>query len=104
MRTNNGNVLVFNCHFTTQDKTPCIFPKDISEVKGIDPHGYAEIMFYMSSIIPEPLRQRATRTMRRPIAEGARCVVYNASLDILVQFLRWGTVDISVASGTGGGI
>lgn len=102
MGTSNGNVLVFNCHFTTGNNTECIFPKDVSEVKGLDSYGYAEEMFYLSSEIPEPLRPRAQKTMNRPIERGARCVVYNAKLDTLIQFLRWGTVDISAATGTGG--
>jgi hypothetical protein len=102
LRTDNGNTLVFNCHFTTEKKVPCLFPRHESEVKGIDPHGRAEELFYMSSVIPEPLRLRASRTMRRPIEEGARCVIYNASIDILIQFLRWGTVGINPATEPGG--
>lgn len=101
MKTNNGNVLVFNCHFTTADQRECIFPRDVSEVRGLDPHGYAEAMFYLSSEMPEPLRPEAQSTMRKPIEPGARCVVYNAKLSTLVKFLRWGTVDISAANVTG---
>src|SRR2546428_8198317 len=59
MGTNNGNVLVFNCHFTAENKRVCIFPKDVSEIQDIDTYGYAEQMFYMSSVIPEPLIERA---------------------------------------------
>jgi hypothetical protein len=98
MKTNNGNVLVFNCHFTTADQRECIFPKDVGEVRGLDPHGFAEKMFYLSSEMPEPLRPRAQKTMKKPIDPGARCVVYNAKLSTLVQFLRWGTVDISAGN------
>jgi len=98
-RTNNGNVLIFNCHFTTENKKPCVFPMNEAEVAGIDPYGRAKDMFYMSSSIPEPLRERATRTMLRPIEEGARCVIYNADLDNLVRFLRWGTVGITPTTG-----
>lgn len=102
MGTSNGNVLVFNCHFTTGNSTERIFPKEVSEVQGLDSYNYAEHMFYLSSEIPEPLRPRAQKTMHTPIEAGARCVVYNAKLNTLVRFLRWGTVDISAATGTRG--
>jgi hypothetical protein len=92
-RTNNGNVLVFNCHFTTENKKPCVFPKEERDVYGIDPfYQRAEEIFYMSSIIPEPLRERASKILRKPNESGARCVVYNADLDTLIRFLRWCTV------------
>lgn len=100
--TQNGNVLVFNCHFTTENRTECIFPKNVNEIDGLDPHGYAREMFYLSSEIPETLRRRAEKTMKQPIEVGARCVVYNAKLDTLIRFLRWGTVDISAGTGTRG--
>ncbi len=104
MRTNNGNVLVFNCHFTTEKKRVLVFPKEVSEVKGIDHsgYGYDEQMFYMSSVIPETLRERASREIRRPVQEGARGIIYNASFEVLSQFLRWGTVQIAPVTQTNG--
>jgi hypothetical protein len=102
LHTNNGNVLAFTCHFSDENQPPCVFPSDVGQLRGLDPLGYAEQMFYMSSIIPEPLRERAAREMRRPVDVGARGFIYNATFEILASFLRWGTVDASPITVTGG--
>lgn len=103
MYTNDGNVLVFNCHFTTEKKQPCIFPSQISEVQTIDPeYQSAERMFEISSEIPTPLIERAQKEMRIKVAQGARGVIYNADFDIVAQFFRWGTVQFTHGTATGG--
>jgi hypothetical protein len=99
LRTSNGKTLVFNCHFTKENnQKPCVFPKDIHEVMHLDKYGLAANMFRMSSVIPEPLRQRAIKIMRTPILPGARCFVYNANPTILIDFLRWGTLRVIVTA------
>jgi hypothetical protein len=110
MGTTNGNVLVFNCHFSTNNQQEKVFPKDISEVHSIVPQSpdepyirdYMEQMFYMSSVIPDPLIDRAQREMRKLVPSGAHGVIYNASFEVLAQFLRWGTVQIAPITQTGG--
>jgi hypothetical protein len=102
MGTTNGNTLLFNCHFTHENNhNPCVFPKDISEVKRLDKYGLAANMFRMSSVIPESLRQKASKIMRIPIQPGARCFVYNANPTILLNFLRWGTIRVVLSAATG---
>jgi hypothetical protein len=102
LRTENGATLICNCHITHQKAKPCIFPKDINEVQRnirdaqnesaqIDLR-LVERMFEMSSVIPEALRKRAQVVKRQPIEPGARCFVYNADPDVLIRFLRWGTL------------
>lgn len=92
LHTNHGNVLIYNCHFTHEGAEPCVFPRDITEVRNKTRTRLAERMFYMSSELPERLRAKAQRTMRIPIEAGARCFVYNASPDILLKFLTWTTL------------
>lgn len=92
MGTENGNVLICNCHFTHEKTEPCVFPKDIREVEHLSGSRLAERMFSMSSPIPEELRKRAEHIMRQPVHPGARSFVYNADPDILLKFLRWTTL------------
>jgi hypothetical protein len=92
LSTDNGNVLVCNCHFTHEDNEPCIFPSNIQEVRDRCHSQLAERMFEMSSVIPEVLRRQAEHFMRNPVPHGARCFVYNANPEILVKFLRWTTL------------
>lgn len=92
LQTDNGHVLICNCHFTHKKSQPCIFPKNIKDVHHLANSDLAQPMFEMSSIIPEELRRRAELIMRIPIEPGARCFVYNADPDILVKFLRWTTL------------
>lgn len=104
--TLEGNVLIFNCHFTTSMSQPCIFPASIDELRYLDNEHFqiASQMFEMSSIIPDVWREDAGNIMRgKVLPRGARCFVYNANPDILIKFLRWGTLrKISQTSATGG--
>lgn len=89
--TQQGNILIFNCHFTKELSNPCILPSDVSELVHLDP--LAKDMFDMSSPIPETLRETAGEVAYgKQIKPGARCFVYNANAEILIRFLRWGTV------------
>src|SRR6266702_1460160 len=92
MSTNQGNVLIFNCHFTTEMRQPCIFPTREEDIKNLGSH--ALDMFFMSSVIPSPLREEATDIMPpgQKILYGARSFVYNSNADTLIKFLRWGTI------------
>ncbi len=92
LRTDDGNVLIYNCHVTHEGMKPCVFPNDINEVRTQTRSRQAERMFQMSSVIPETLRQKAQHVMQMPIPAGARCFVYNANPDILLKFLTWTTL------------
>lgn len=90
--TQQGSILIFNCHFTREIGQSCVFPSDVRELAYLH-SPFAEKLFEMSSTIPEPLRQKATRELmlNQPLANTARGFVYNADTDILVKFLNWGT-------------
>lgn len=90
--TEDGNVLIYNCHFTHKRMQPCLFPRDVAEVRQRTNSKQAEYMFHMSSEIPKTLLEKARRVMQMPIEQGARCFVYNANPDILLKFLRWTTM------------
>lgn len=92
MGTDHGNTLIYNCHFTHEQRNPCIFPTTIEEVERSSRSKLAVRMFQMSSVMPEVLRTRAERIMNREISPGARCFVFNADPDTLLKFLIWGTL------------
>ena len=91
--TKEGNILIFNCHFTETMAQPAFFPGDIKDVEHLDEYGLARTMFLMSSTIPQSLREEAAPLLpkRQRLHSQARCFVYNADPDILIKFLRWGT-------------
>jgi hypothetical protein len=92
LRTVNGNVLLCNCHFTHEKYKPCLFPTDVNQIDQVEHRKLVHQMFQMSSVIPEELRERASKDMGLDIQRGARCFVYNANPDQLLRFLSWGTL------------
>lgn len=100
--TTEGEVLIFNCHFTKEKGRAIKFPSTSQEVSHLDAHGFAEAMFKMSSEIPEVLIENAKTLARKPITSKSRCYVYNADSDLLIKFLRWGTVGMKVGTGSVG--
>jgi len=96
--TQQGGTLIFNCHFTTYMGQSHIFPGNVMQVAHLDPP-FASQMFEMSSVIPEPLRQKASAELGlgREAPPGARGFVYNADTNVLVKFLHWGTIGAAIA-------
>ncbi len=86
LATDDGNVLFFNCHLSTTASDAFMFPSN----DEVLPDELARILFRMSSVLPEPIYNRA-------IHEGfelqpkARGMSYNASMVELIKFLDMGT-------------
>ncbi|HEY0754325.1 MAG TPA: hypothetical protein VGD98_10215 [Ktedonobacteraceae bacterium] len=99
METKYGKVLLFNCHFTHERVETCVFPATLQEVRSHTIERQAAYMFDMSSEMPEILRERARAYMQRPIPQGARCFIYNANPEVLLNFLRWTTLGTSEMGG-----
>ena len=95
--TQQGSILIFNCHFTTQMGQSHIFPANAQEVAHLDPP-FASQMFEMSSVIPESLRKKASTEfgLGREVSPGARSLIYNADTNLLVKFLHWGTIGAAI--------
>ena len=87
LKTNDGNVLVYNAHLSEMSAMPVQYPCDESEVP---PDEYAKQMFRMSSIFPDIVVELAAG-MGLSINQGSRGYVYNADMVALVQFLDIGT-------------
>ena len=87
LRTNDGNVLMYNAHLSEVSAMPVQYPSEESEVP---PDAYAAQMFRMSSVFPDPVVEVAAG-MSLPVTQGSRGYVYNADMVTLVQFLDIGT-------------
>ena len=86
LATEDGNVLLLNCHLSMTAAEPFMFP---ASEHGL-PDELARVLFRMSSVLPEPF-------YRHGIMEGfalqpsARGMAFNADMVCLIQFLNMGT-------------
>ena len=87
LRTEVGNVLVFNCHVSETEGETVMFP-GAEEVARLDSR--SRRMHDMSSPLPEPMRQQAV-AFGYTLEEGARGYVLNADFASLINFLNIGT-------------
>lgn len=89
MFTNDGNVILFNIHFTANKSTEeVVCPIEISELSG---NGYAETLFNMSSLLPERYNADISRCLNdnrtgRHVAMGM-----NADATTLIKLMDIGT-------------
>jgi hypothetical protein len=86
LATNDGNVLLFNCHLTSY-RAPAVIFHD-NEQNLVD--DYARQLFYMSSLLPDSFRQAALQQGFR-VSGRTRGFAFNADLVDLVKFLDIGT-------------
>ena len=86
LETNDGNVLLFNCHLSMTKADPFMFPNS-SEIL---PDDYARLLFNMSSEFPEPMYATAVHE-GFDLQSGAKGMVFNADMVSLIKFLNIGT-------------
>ncbi len=84
--TQDGNVLLFNCHLSMTAADPFMFP---ASDMGL-PDDLARVLFYMSSILPEPFYRHGVAE-GFPLQQQARGMAFNADMVCLIQFLNMGT-------------
>lgn len=84
--TNDGNVLLFNCHISSHVGSPIVFPDSKTGL----PDKNAELLFEMSSVLPQGLLAAAQSEGYVAGAE-ARGFAFNAELVDLIRFLDIGT-------------
>jgi len=86
LSTNDGNVLVYNCHISAKPEKPITFA---DTDRGL-PDEFAQMLFEMSSVIPDSIRQEAQKAGLQT-GEHARGFVFNSGLVELVTMLDVGT-------------
>ena len=87
LHTTDGNVLVFNLHIAN-NKHEVIFPHSTTQLLPND--FFAEFLFNISSILPEPLREAATEH-GLPAEPDTRCYGYNAGEATMIRILNFGS-------------
>ena len=86
LATQDGNVLLLNCHLSMTAADPFMFP---AHGEGL-PDELARVLFDMSSILPDPFVRHATMEGFQ-LQSGARGMAFNADMVCLIQFLNMGT-------------
>ncbi len=86
LATEDGNVLLFNCHLSMTAADPFLFP---AADQGL-PDELARGLFHMSSVLPDPFVRHAVGE-GLAIQNGARGMAFNADMVCLIQFLNMGT-------------
>ena len=87
LHTTDGNVLVFNVHIAN-NKHEVIFPHSAAQLIGGD--NFAEFLFNISSILPDPLREEA-KVHGPPAEPDTRCFGYNAGEAAMIRILNFGS-------------
>lgn len=86
LATEDGNVLLFNCHLSMTTAAPFMFP---AAEQGL-PDELARVLFRMSSVLPDPFYRHGMMEGFQ-LQQGARGMAFNADMVCLIQFLNMGT-------------
>jgi len=86
MKSEDGNVLIFNLHISSRSDAPVLYPASADEL----PDDYAKLLFGMSSELPDYMRSFALQE-GISVAPGARGFVFNADIVSVISFLDIGT-------------
>lgn len=86
LASSDGQVLLFNLHLSSKNSTPVEFP-DSDEYL---PDDHARLLYRMSSVLPDYLRQNASNEGIR-VSETTRGFAFNADMVAVIRFLDIGT-------------
>ena len=86
LATNDGPVLLFNCHISRDPIPPVVFPETDADL----PDAFARTLFRVSSPLPESIRTLA-QGEHFNLGENSLGFAFNADLVELIRFLDIGT-------------
>lgn len=86
LKTDDGSVLLFNCHISSRRAAKIEYPADEASL----PDGFARTLFQISSQLPTNFVSAAAQLGVRA-TEGARGFVFNGDPSAIVQFYEIGT-------------
>jgi hypothetical protein len=86
LKTQDGDVLLFNLHLSSSQKSPVVFPD--SDIRLAD--DYARLLFNMSSVLPKKLLA-AAESDGYDVNAHSRGFAFNADLVSVIRFLDIGT-------------
>ena len=84
--TDDGAVLLFNCHISTRRSSKIEYPIDESSL----PDGFARSLYHISSRLPANFLAAAAQ-LGVAATEGSRGFVFNGDPSSIVQFYEIGT-------------
>ena len=87
--TNDGNVLLFNCHLSSEEAGEILFPSS-SEQLHVTGDPNAVTLFNISSVFPESMLEIG-KSLGFNLAHGARGMAFNAEAVGIIKFLDMGT-------------
>lgn len=96
IQTEDGNVLVFNVHIAS-GRNEVLFPHNTERFAD---DLFAQFLFGISSILPEPLRREA-KTQGFDAQAHARCLGYNVTEVELIRMLNFSTLHLLGSGGEG---
>lgn len=85
--TQDGDLLLFNCHLSSSTSDPVLLPKG-EEALSDD---FSKLLFRMSSALPDKLRQMA-EVKNLPSSPGTRGMAFNADGTRMLLLISVGTV------------
>jgi uncharacterized protein YegL len=86
LATDDGNLLLLNCHISNTTVQPIVFPDSDADL----PDTFSKSLFSISSILPASMRELA-RAEGFSLGPEARGFAFNADLVELIRFLDIGT-------------
>jgi len=86
LSTDDGNLLLFNCHLSERDDPRLVFPAHEFDIEGPD----SRLLFRMSSVLPEPCVQQAAAS-GYTLDANARGMMFNADASCLSHLIQIGT-------------
>lgn len=86
LSTNDGSVLLFNCHISDKQASSVVFPDKESAL----PDEFARSLYNISSLLPEGVRNAASAE-GFAVSPQSRGFAFNADLVELIRFLDIGT-------------
>jgi hypothetical protein len=86
MKSDDGNVLLFNLHVSSQVGAPVLYPDGPQGLAD----DYAKLLFEMSSVLPDYMRSFALQE-GMSVSPNARGFVFNADIVSVISFLDIGT-------------
>ncbi len=87
LSSEDGEVLLFNLHLSTQNEPPVEYPAHEDQ---LPPNPFAPKLFRMSSYLP-PVMHQPARQARINVSPTTRGFVFNADIASIVRFLDIGT-------------
>lgn len=86
LATSDGNVLLCNAHVSPDEQTQILYPINTHIIQN----GFAELMFEISSIIPDPLVALG-KQFGLEIQSGSRLFLFNAEVNSLLKLIQFGS-------------